>query len=81
MRSWKQYYTVLSGPLLNFYKDKKDFQQVQTSYLDSAYMALPSSVQLLYKHAQLAITCIIRDIQPSESKLIYKTGPESDYNL
>lgn len=27
-RSWKNYYTVLIGPLLNFYKDKRDFQQV-----------------------------------------------------
>ena len=26
-RSWKTYHTVLIGPLLNFYKDKKDFQQ------------------------------------------------------
>lgn len=38
MRSWKQYYTVLSGPLLNFYKDKKDFQQVHTSNLDNKYI-------------------------------------------
>ena len=27
-RSWKNYYSVLIGPLLNFYKDKRDFQQV-----------------------------------------------------
>ena len=27
-RSWKNHYTVLIGPLLNFYKDKRDFQQV-----------------------------------------------------
>ena len=32
MRSWKQYYTVLAGPLLNFYREKKDFQQVRSSY-------------------------------------------------
>ncbi len=30
-RSWRQYYTVLIGPLLNFYKDKKDLQ----SYLSA----------------------------------------------
>ena len=27
-RSWKNYYSVLIGPLLNFHKDKRDFQQV-----------------------------------------------------
>ena len=27
MRSWRSYYTVLIGPLLNFYKDRKDFKQ------------------------------------------------------
>ena len=26
MRSWRPYYTVLIGPLLNFYKDRKEFQ-------------------------------------------------------
>ena len=31
MRTWKQYYTVLSGPELCFYKDRKDFQQVNIS--------------------------------------------------
>ena len=29
MRSWRPYHTALIGPLLNFYKDKKDFQQVR----------------------------------------------------
>ena len=29
MRSWKQYYTLLSGPLLNFYREKRDYQQVR----------------------------------------------------
>ena len=24
-RSWKSYYTILIGPLLNFYKDRRDF--------------------------------------------------------
>ena len=33
MRTWKQYYTVLSGPELCFYKDRKDFQQVITNLL------------------------------------------------
>ena len=28
MRTWKQYYTVLSGLELCFYKDRKDFQPV-----------------------------------------------------
>ncbi|CAI8040975.1 Spectrin alpha chain, non-erythrocytic 1 [Geodia barretti] len=27
MRSWRQYYTVLTGPLLHFYREKRDFQQ------------------------------------------------------
>lgn len=27
MRSWRSYYTVLIGPLLNFYRDRKDFKQ------------------------------------------------------
>ena len=27
MRSWRQYYTALTGPLLNFYRERKDFQQ------------------------------------------------------
>lgn len=26
-RSWRSYYTVLIGPLLNFYKERKDFKQ------------------------------------------------------
>ena len=28
MRTWKQYYTVLSGPELCFYKDRKDLQHL-----------------------------------------------------
>lgn len=32
MRTWKQYYTVLSGLELCFYKDRKDFQQVITNH-------------------------------------------------
>ena len=28
MRSWKQYYAVLSGQQLYFYKDRKDYEQV-----------------------------------------------------
>ncbi len=28
VRSWKSYHTALIGPLLNFYKDKRDFNQV-----------------------------------------------------
>ena len=39
MRTWKQYYTVLSGPELCFYKDRKDFQQVITNLL-SCYVAI-----------------------------------------
>ena len=39
MRTWKQYYTVLSGPELCFYKDRKDFQQVITTLL-SCYVAI-----------------------------------------
>jgi spectrin beta len=33
MRSWRQYYTVLTGPLLHFYREKRDFQQVQLTIL------------------------------------------------
>ena len=30
-RSWKPYYTILSGPLMSFYKDKTDYELVRTS--------------------------------------------------
>ena len=40
MRTWKQYYTVLSGPELCFYKDRKDFQQVNICTYLCYYYAL-----------------------------------------
>ena len=42
IRSWRQHYTVLIGPLLNFYKDKKEFQQVSHSYGFSNYIRIVS---------------------------------------
>ena len=48
MRTWKQYYTVLSGPELCFYKDRKDFQQVKYKhvYLFNVMFSLHTSVKI-----------------------------------
>ena len=46
MRSWKQYYTVLAGPLLNFYREKKDFQQVRLLRGTSIYSFITHQVPM-----------------------------------
>ena len=43
MRTWKQYYTVLSGPELCFYEDRKDLQQVNI-FIFVYYHAFPAHI-------------------------------------
>ena len=43
MRTWKQYYTVLSGPELCFYKDRKDLQQI-IIFIFVYYYAFPAHI-------------------------------------
>ena len=40
MRSWRQYYTVLIGPLLHFYREKRDFQQVKLTILQPCVLCV-----------------------------------------
>jgi spectrin beta len=65
MRSWKQYYTVLAGPLLNFYREKKDFQQ-----------NLPAAPVINITHG---VCEIARDYQKKKNALRLKLPNGAEY--